>query len=140
MVHQGSDRSRFFSLVMTYFLSVVISVARVPVEAMHPFLAGPRYFFYPYILLGWIFIWIAAETGGRMRFVIAMVPIVAVCLALPKMQRRNDKLSFGTQIRSCANSDSDRDIMVHFAGVASATWNIRLTPSDCKQALERSLF
>src|SRR5260363_206015 len=41
----------FWLLLCMFFSSVALSVVRVSVSIIDPYLAGPRYFFYPYIFL-----------------------------------------------------------------------------------------
>jgi hypothetical protein len=88
------------------FVAMCASVAlRVPVDtllSLDRFTAGPRYFFYPFALLGWILIWIASASSVPVRAVIGTAMAVAVLLALPGMSRRHDPIDWRQHMTACA--------------------------------------
>ena len=51
-------KSKFLSFALIYilFINIFLSVYRVNISELHPIFAGPRYFFFPYIIIFWILI------------------------------------------------------------------------------------
>jgi hypothetical protein len=58
----------FLPVVLLFYtcaVSIAASVSRVPIDIIHPYFAGPRYFFYPFILLSWILIFILHDSKNK---------------------------------------------------------------------------
>src|SRR5258708_3057276 len=57
----------FALLAALWAVACVLAVVRVPASDLHPFLAGPRYFFYPYVLMTWACLWLASLSDWRVK-------------------------------------------------------------------------
>lgn len=132
------DRN-FVLLILAYLLICAISVLRNPVEGLHPLRAGPRYFFYPYIMLGWMVLWVAAKSPSPLRYALAGVCCWTVISSGKALQRRHAPIDWKTQIVACAYSPK-YTIPIHFAGELSFLWHIELTGEQCRQLLRDSIF
>jgi hypothetical protein len=111
----------------------------VPVEVLHPFRAGPRYFFYPYVLLGWSVIWLAAETRGKVRAAMGALLFLSIALALPGMARKHDAFDWRAELEACARSDRYA-LPLHFTGDKALAWRLELTGPQCASLIARSVF
>lgn len=65
------------ALILVYGLMVALSVARVSPQILHPVLAGPRYFFYPFIILFWLFLYSHHNSNSWNR----LLPALVCCIA-----------------------------------------------------------
>lgn len=105
----ASLKDRWLAFALLYLLAgaVAISVMRVPVEIMTPTLSGPRYFFYPYVLLGWILIQ-GLENARRptLRALFAVpLALALVNAALSGWNRKADAVSWRQHVLSCTHFD-----------------------------------
>jgi hypothetical protein len=58
----------FMLLVLVWAAICAMMIVRAPIGKIHPFLSGPRYFFYPFILMSWAGLWIAAVSGPVVKW------------------------------------------------------------------------
>jgi hypothetical protein len=131
----------FLIMLALYALTIILSLARVSVEVLHPFLGGPRYFFYPYVLIGWSLLWIAAEASGPWRLAPVAILIVSIVLAAPNVTQRQDVLGWAKNLQACAESnDQNFELKVHFSGWDAIAWSVRMEPADCRRAIAKSLL
>ena len=132
------DRN-FMLLVGTNVLICLISFLRVPAEAPHPFLAGPRYFFYPFITLSWIALWVAAKSSPPIRYGITAVCCSSPALSLFAMSLRHETIDWRRHITACAQSER-YDVPIHYNGNASMAWDLDLLGEQCRKLISGSLF
>jgi hypothetical protein len=121
-------------------VAVLTSIARVPVEAPHPVLAGPRYFFFPLILTGWMLIMIAKE-GPRTAALCAAIiagayaPALAAALAYdPQVPRA----PWPDQVAACVASPGAYTFDIQL-GRPDAAWHLTLSGDECR-ALEAAAY
>lgn len=120
--------------------SILISIVRVPAEIMHPINAGARYFFFPYIFLGWL----AIELASLARRVLA-VPL-ALCLAGALQQfvvfgpRGHDHLDWKQEIARCTAATGVYAMTLHKGGNRHDLWHVGIPEGGCRTLRERSLF
>jgi len=132
----------FFLLVLTFIIISLTVSFRMPLEAfaaIDPFDVAPRYFFYPFIMLSWLMIWLAAlsPTPVRVGFVVAFAS--AIMLAGTGMSRRHDAVDWRQNILACTNS-VEYQLPIHYAGSAKDMWHLKLTGMQCRSLISRSLF
>ncbi len=116
-------------------MSIVASVSRAPVAAIHPLLAGPRYFFYPFIFVAWLLIQMAAETGRPERWLAMVALSCALIISLVYGQRRNDRMDWSANLRACAASETYA-MPIQFDGDKTHPWHVTLKGSDCRRLLK----
>jgi hypothetical protein len=126
--------------VLLYLLMVAIALSAVRVDAAG--LGGgapsPRYLFYPFVLLMWIFVQsYAAYTHFLHRGLLVVIGAVAVANLLPVMTRFHVDLDWQAHVRSCRLFPEYR-IPVEIDGVqVSPGWSIALPGADCDALLRR---
>ncbi len=111
-------KDRWLAFCLLYLLggSIALSVMRVSVEIMGPTGGGPRYFFYPYVLLGWILIQALASRRGTLRALFAAPLAFALAnAALSGWNRAADTFSFQRQMQSCMHFE-EYGMPIHRSG------------------------
>ena len=102
----------FLLLVLMWGAVCALAAVHVPIANLHPFLAGPRYFFYPLLLMTWAGLWIAAVSGPIVKSIIAAAYIAAVWFAVSYQTnnkylgftRRHDLVDWSAHAERCAQS------------------------------------
>ena len=139
-----SRLDRYFVLLVLLFIAAAIAITmRVPLDDfahLAPFGSGPRYFFYPFILLSWIIIWLASVSPRPVQAVLAAALSLTVVLAGPRLSRRHDPLDWKHEVLACAQTDGDHELPIHYIGSATEMWHVKLTGAQCRRLLARSLF
>lgn len=118
---------------------ILASITRAPITDIHPSLAGPRYFFFPYIFLSWALIYVL--TKGRQiwqRLTAAGLLLLSLHQFAQWGQRRHERISWHQQIINCENSDKYA-IPVLTDGSAN-TWSVEMSGADCRRLSAQSLF
>jgi hypothetical protein len=127
-------------LVLSFLASIFAVVVRIPVEGIHPYLAGPRYYFYPYVLLAWALVWITATPGWAiLRGAALTTTLLAVLLSVNKFARRDDQMSWGTHARECLAATSF-EFPVAFDGVRKNAWQVPIEGALCRALAQGALF
>lgn len=83
--------------------SIVSSVLRVDVSITHPYLAGPRYYFYPYIILSWLIIWVISENRSKVAKTLFSVVILTFLFdgSIQYMTRDQYKIDWRANLAEC---------------------------------------
>ena len=68
----------FVLLVLIWAAICALMIVRVPIGKIHPMLSGPRYFFYPFILMTWAGLWIALVSGPIVRSILGIAYLAAL--------------------------------------------------------------
>jgi hypothetical protein len=121
-------------------IAIAASVARAPLDSIHPVLAGPRYFFLPYILLAWLLIQAASVGATSERLLVALLLFSTLHQTLLYGQRFQDPINWQAQVHACATSPKPYNLPIQFDGLHATAWKITLDSSDCRQLLSRSIF
>jgi hypothetical protein len=132
-------RRRLVLIALAYFWlgAFLLSSFRVdPPTIPDPVFAGPRYFFFPYVLESWLLIEIAlgGQTKG-MRATAASVLMLAAFNVLPTLSRTHDDLDWSGNIARCAASSDAAvaQIPIEYDGIAAHAWTLPLTGYTCRQ-------
>jgi hypothetical protein len=97
----GRRRLATWILLFLYGGAVASSIARIDPSILHPALAGPRYFFLPFLLTFWILIQLVLSAPVLwLRLVAGIVIIGAVANAIPVWTRHHDDLRWAEHLRS----------------------------------------
>jgi hypothetical protein len=88
-------------LFSLYLGAICSSIARIDPSILHPVLAGPRYFFLPYVLTFWILVQLyhIRETA-YLRIPIGIVTVAVLFNAIPVWTRWHNDLQWAENIRS----------------------------------------
>lgn len=126
-------------LAYLLFASIFMSVYRVEISILNPINAGPRYFFYPFILTSWILVQLVFSNSLASRNMAALFLITSFINAMPHLHRKHDRLNWNEDVAKCANSQ-DYTFQSHFAGDKSNTWKFTLPGQECKKLIERDFL
>lgn len=131
----------FVLLNIILFTAIAMSAVRTNPDVVHPVLAAPRYFFYPYILLFWTLAWTLAQTISlKLRAISAAFIAIAVLNGLTSgFSRYHDPLDWRGYVDRCVAGEINR-IPIHFAGDANMTWVLGISPDECRRLVEMSLI
>ncbi|NTV92092.1 MAG: hypothetical protein HGA72_02075 [Chlorobiaceae bacterium] len=128
------------AVVLLYLLvvSISLSVMRVDPEVIHQKAAGPRYFFYPFIIISWILIhiWFAKR---RYHYFSAMFFVVAVSNAIPVWSRSHDDLRWKDHVRSSWFFPV-YTFPVQSNGERALAWKMILSERQFRPYMEKDLF
>ncbi|HTV10885.1 MAG TPA: hypothetical protein VME20_03410 [Acidimicrobiales bacterium] len=111
-----------------------ISAVPAPLST-NPATTGPRYYFLPFALLGWVLLAMLPASPGTWRRLGAGVLIVLSFLCLqPNFSRHEPAVSWGAQLARCKGASTPFYVPVQFTGVPSQMWRTALviTPRTCR--------
>jgi hypothetical protein len=118
---------------------ILASITRVPLSSVHPALAGPRYFFFPYIFLSWALVYVLAQGEWRWQRLGALLLLL---LSLHQFaligQRRHVRVNWHQQVDACKKAD-EYAIPVHYDG-STTMWSVTMKGEDCRRLSRSSLF
>jgi hypothetical protein len=129
----------FVLLGLALGVAIITSISRVGVESIHPIYGGPRYFFFPYILLSWVLVQIASLDRAALRLSACMLMAMAVRNTLDGGRRTHQALDWRGEIAQCLSAPSTQ-LRIHFAGDANVVWRVSMTREECAALLRRSWF
>jgi hypothetical protein len=121
-------------------VAIMTLIVRVPLAAIHPVLAGPRYFFLPYFLLAWLLIQAAHAAGSWERALVALLLISALHQTLLYGRRYQDPINWQAEIHACAASGKSFILPIQYDGSRATVWKVSLNGDDCRELLSRSIF
>jgi hypothetical protein len=131
---RADKESRQWYLLAIYCVaaSILITVARVPAEVLHPIIGAPRYFFYPYIFLAMVVLGLLP--GTRTGTLLCAV-IMAFCLArFPQMgPQPHVAISWQHHLDQCVAAGGDYLIPVHYYGSSDSIWHVQLDSEACRR-------
>ena len=123
----AAARKKRLLLLVLFLASAASSIVRCrPPTLMHPVLGGPRYFFFPFVLLVWF--WIDALVSARPRPVRLLAGAVLALLFFSTstvFNRRHDHLDWRGAARELRVGGRAL-LPVHYDGVAGRRWTVRL--------------
>lgn len=118
---------------------IVLVVARAPADVITPAGPGPRYFFFPYVLLMWMLAQMAARGPLPLRAAGAGLILLALGNLPGVFARHHEHLDWRFALAACLEGD-ERPIPIHTTGERTGLWPLRLTPAECRDLLGRGLF
>ena len=124
-------------IALTLGLLVVGVLSSIPAPLMaDPLLAGPRYYFLPYIVLGWVLFLLATTVKLQWVRVTAIVVILMSLLTLNQnFSRHDDLVSWSSQLHRCQNTTRSFSVPVQFDGHRADLWRglLIITPHTCQR-------
>ncbi len=123
-----------------WIASVLISISRVSIYYLHPVTNGPRYFFFPFIMMSWALLQVVMGRGSvHFRTIGACLLGLSVINAIPCLDRRHDSLNWRSHVSSCAKFPK-YSFPVHFDGNGTNVWYFSLEGGRCAELLKRDAF
>jgi hypothetical protein len=123
------------ALVTGLLVVGVLSSASAPL-ASDPIAAGPRYYFLPYVVLGWVLVMVAVTSELRWARLAATGLIVMSLLTLSQdFSRHEDLVSWSDQLARCRTTSEPFPVPVQNNGVRSDMWLrvLFITPQTCRR-------
>lgn len=118
-------------------LFVVGLVSAVPAPLMtNPTSNGPRYYFLPFVVLGWVLLMAAVTARRRWARLVAAALIVVSLLNLSvEFSRHEPTVSWSDQLARCRTATRPFYVPVQFTGVVSQMWETALviSPATCRR-------
>jgi len=132
---------RYFVLLLAMFVGAcMVSTARLPMNIISPFFAGPRYFFYPFVLITWAGIWLAANSAPWFRMALLIAYVAAVGFAAPLMSWRHIAIDWRAHVALCAKMDGlELPVLWWNASPLEIHWR-QFLGRECRTFIDQSLF
>lgn len=127
------------ALLYLLIASIFMLIYRVDIRILHPIDAGPRYFFFPYILLSWLLIQFLFSENFFIKVLAGFFWLISCVNAIPHLERRHDSLSWREHVYQCAQTQT-YTFPIHFAGNKNNTWSFTLRREQCAKLIARDPF
>ncbi len=112
-------------------------LSSIPVPLLtNPITAGPRYYFFPFVVLGWVLLMIAVTSELHWARIAATVVILMSLLILPQdFSRHEDRVSWSDQLERCQTAKGTFSVPVQFDGVTADMWQgyLMITRQTCRR-------
>ncbi len=129
------NRAKVYSWILMFLLlgSIGLTVMRVDPAALHPAVAGPRYLFYPYILISWVLIQYfctTKKTGDRLG--LGIIGMILLINCQPLWEQQHEDLQWSAHVRTCRLFE-DYAIPVQFHGPKTSAWYFQIPGESCEK-------
>lgn len=120
-------------------LAILASIVRAPLSLINPVNAGPRYFFFPFVLLSWTLLQLTARVDSSLSVLFVLVLLLSLRQTALVGQRFHDRLDWKSEVLACSHSEFYH-LPIHTDGKLERLWHVRLTGTECRQLLAQSLI
>lgn len=122
----------FFLLFCLYALAIFATVKRAPIEMIDPHTAGPRYFFYPFILFSWLLIWLYSvyKDNRTIKYIFWFLCICTLLNSTTKFYRLSESPDWRTEVEYCINNKI-YSLPINFNGELQNLWHLKLSKDQC---------
>jgi hypothetical protein len=131
-------------LLLALAMAILSSIVRVPVAAPHPVLAGPRYFFYPFIFISWLLTLIISTSDQRyasmMRALAAAALLGGGTMLAQRFVRHQQAITpWADQVAACLTRPTST-FVIHRTGMLNGTWPAHYTRQICEAGFAGAIF
>jgi hypothetical protein len=132
------DRSPTTNILIALLLALLVVgiLSSIPAPLLaDPVVAGPRYYFLPYIVLGWVLLLIAVTSQFQWARIGAIVLIAMSLLILSQnFARHDDRVSWSYQLSRCQYATKPFTVPVQYDGTRADLWKglLVITPATCR--------
>jgi hypothetical protein len=132
-------RTKVVSYFLIYLLLgvILLQMSRI-VTGINQHTAGPRYFFYPFILMFWIMIQSFYLYKNKIyKFAIFTLCCIPILNATPAWSRTHDDLMWESHLSTCSllPDNVDYEIPVEWDGNKATVWYLNLKAISCRKFL-----
>lgn len=131
----------FVALVGALAVAIALAAVRAPLNAVHPVLAGGRYFFLPYLLLSWLLLYfIDRRHQGTSVFCIAAL-LLALGGFAAHARWRHAAIDWRSHVAQCVTQPVHQ-FPVHYEGTQphQIIWAVDVPGEACRRLVAASLF
>ena len=119
-------------IILLIFGSIILSIIRQHPDFIDPITAGPRYFFYPFIMISYYLIHLySLNNSNRILVIIFLLFSILNLSTNNAFKRTHDDLEWKKHLISCMYYD-DYNIPIHNSGNKSYTSYLYLNKYQCK--------
>lgn len=131
------SRPRYFFLVGLWIGTVCLVAKRIDLSLLHPRLAGPRYFFLPFVLLSWFLVGVLVESRRNdLKLCAAAFLLFSALNMFPVRSHTQQDFHWAQHVSQCAQSDR-YTIPISYDG--QTTWSLEVNHAEC-MTLQRAGF
>jgi hypothetical protein len=135
-VLQGTSAHTNTLIALGLGLIVMGVLSSIPAPLLaDPINAGPRYYFLPYVVLGWVLLIIAVTSELQWGRIAAVVVILMSLFALSQnFSRHDDRVSWSQQLAQCQHTTKAFSVPVQYDGARADLWKgaLMITPQTCR--------
>jgi hypothetical protein len=123
-------------VVLIVGLLVLGSISAIPAALVSsPGAAGPRYYFLPFVVCGWLLLVLAmTATQNWIRLASAALIVMSLFALTQNFSRHEDPIDWSYQLARCATATKPFSVPVQYTGVRAQAWNglLIITPETCR--------
>jgi hypothetical protein len=136
------ERRRFAIAVIVFLLlgAIALACVRISPADAHPATIGPRYFFFPFVLLYWALVQvILAEIKAAWPAAATVVLAGALLNSLPVLSRGHVDLKWKSHALSCPHF-AQYQIPIQYDGTGVGIWYLPISGATCERLLANDYF
>lgn len=120
---------------------IFMSVFRVPFEIIDPVTSGPRYFFYPFILITWSLLY----SCGKSNYILKCIGLTLVFFSVLNLltngsfTRRHEAVNWKDKVEECMQFDQFF-LPFHKSGQLNELGYLELSNNECKLMINSSIY
>lgn len=100
------ERPSYLFLLGLWIGAILLSTARVDLLSIHPRLGGPRYFFFPYVLLSWYLVSVLVEgSGSGIKWAAGALLLLSTLNTFHALSRSHYDFRWTDHVVSCSRFD-----------------------------------
>lgn len=122
-------------------VAIFLSWYRIPNLGIHPRLAGPRYFYYPYTVT-LIYLILVPLLLNRRALAVVGTAVIALALVLnfSILARKHYMWSWSYYAHKCVRTQGNTELLVFFDGKLQSPWSVSISQEDCQKLIQQSLL
>jgi len=134
------NRTSLIMLGFMWVMTAALSSSRVDPAILHPVLAGPRYFFYPYVITLWLLIQLLTfDTINAIRWCAIAALLVSIFNGFQVWSRTHVDLHWAEHIRS-ARKFGSYVVPIQYDGALENAWSIVLAGPSVKELMKHDFL
>lgn len=128
------------TLALLVAATIAMSISRLDINVIHHADAGPRYFFFPFLLLSWLLVQIVCTRSNRwIRIASGGALALSVINAIPVFDRTHADFMWKEHVSSCRQFDGEYEIPIQVDGSA-AHWVLPVQGRACRELLDADRY
>lgn len=131
----------FLILVCLYAIAILATVKRVSIDIIDPHNAGPRYFFYPFVIFSWTLIWLYSVSRDNqvVKYIFWLLFACILLNSTTKFYRLSESPNWQNEVEYCLNNKAYH-FPINLDGQMQNLWHVELTKYQCEKLINESVF